>query len=399
MKTVIRIIQVIVGVLFIISGLVKANDPLGLSYKMQEFFELWNTGLHSGSFFMKGALISLFEWLHGHSLALSVIMITFEIITGVALLLGWKKRPVLWLLLLLIIFFTFLTGYAYLSGKFTNCGCFGDCLPITPLTSFLKDITLLIFIILLLTGQRFIQPVLTRRASNQTLVISLIISLLLQWYVLNYLPLADCLPFKRGNNIAQQMKPPPGSYPDSFAHVLVYEKGGKRYEFSMENLPADFETYTYIDRMDKLIRKGNADPPIKGFTLTNTAKSAADSSGSDSSAATADALSNVLAQPKAILLFTENFGHGGDWLPEFKEICGAAAKKGIPVYVAASDEVSVRSALNAAGITVPVFACDFTVIRMAARTSPTLYFWKRGTVYKKYSYRRFKTSLADLQSF
>ena len=125
MKILVNLVRIIVGLLFIFSGLVKAIDPLGLSYKMQEFFELWGM-----------------TQFNEHTLWLSVVMIAFEIIAGVALLLGWQMKLFSWLLLLLILFFTFLTGYAYLSGKFKNCGCFGDCIPITPLTSFVKDIVL-----------------------------------------------------------------------------------------------------------------------------------------------------------------------------------------------------------------------------------------------------------------
>ncbi|MDQ3277171.1 MAG: DoxX family protein, partial [Bacteroidota bacterium] len=141
MRIAVKAVQIIVGLLFIVSGLVKANDPIGLSYKMQEFFELWSAGFSSGSF-----AATALSTMHGASLGLSIFMITLEIVAGVALLLGWQKKAILGLLLLLIVFFTFLTGYAYLSGKFTNCGCFGDCLPITPLTSFLKDIALLLLI-------------------------------------------------------------------------------------------------------------------------------------------------------------------------------------------------------------------------------------------------------------
>src|ERR1700687_1509297 len=97
-KTFLNTARLIVGVLFIFSGLIKANDPLGLSYKMQEFFEVWN-----------------FNWLNNYTLAFSIVMIVFEIIAGVAILLGWRMKLFSWLLLVLIIFFTFLTGYAYLS--------------------------------------------------------------------------------------------------------------------------------------------------------------------------------------------------------------------------------------------------------------------------------------------
>ena len=163
MKLLVKIIQIFVGVLFIISGLVKANDPVGLSYKMQEFFELWNSELSAGSFFLKSPLIALFEFLHGQSLLLSVVMITLEVIAGVALLIGFMRNFFLWLLLILIVFFTILTGYAYLSGKFTNCGCFGDCIPITAGTSFTKDLILLVMILVLLSGRNYIEPVLNKR--------------------------------------------------------------------------------------------------------------------------------------------------------------------------------------------------------------------------------------------
>ncbi|HEV7622245.1 MAG TPA: MauE/DoxX family redox-associated membrane protein, partial [Flavisolibacter sp.] len=268
MKTFIRLIQVLTAILFITSGLVKANDPLGLSFKMQEFFELWSSSLTNSHLFFKDPLINLLEFLHVHSLVLSVFMITLEVIAGVALLLVWKRNFFLYLLLLLIIFFTFLTGYAYLSGKFTNCGCFGDCLPISPQTSFIKDVILLVMIVILLSGKKYLAPVLKPVLSIAVLLISLTVTIGIQLYVLTWLPLVDCLPFKKGNNINAQMKPPPNSVPDSFAIKFIYEKQGKRFEFPPDKLPADFTTYKFIDRKQALIRKGNAEPAIKSFSLT-----------------------------------------------------------------------------------------------------------------------------------
>ncbi|HEY0432434.1 MAG TPA: DoxX family protein, partial [Chitinophagaceae bacterium] len=201
-----NIIRILVGVLFIFSGLVKADDPLGLSYKMREFFEIWNEGLAHKRYFFSQALIQVFSWLHEHSLPLAIAMITFEIVAGVALIVGWMMRFFSWMLLLLIVFFTFLTGYAYLSGRFTNCGCFGDCLPITPLTSFLKDVVLTVLILIVFFYRSGIRPLLNDTASLLTILGAGLLSLALQWYVLNYLPLVDCLPYKKGNNIAEKMK-------------------------------------------------------------------------------------------------------------------------------------------------------------------------------------------------
>src|SRR5258707_13003238 len=94
-----------------------------------------------------------------------------------------------------------------------------------------------------------------------------ILSFGIQWYNLTYLPLVDCLPFKKGNNISEKMKGPVGSRPDSFAIRFVYEKNGKQFEFSPAGLPSDLATYKFVSRVDKLIKTGNPEPPIKGLEL------------------------------------------------------------------------------------------------------------------------------------
>src|SRR5678810_772996 len=106
MKIAINIIRIFVALLFIFSGLVKANDPLGTAYKMEEYFEVWTTDLTTSSFFLKDTLINLFHFFNGHTLFLSITMNAFEIIAGAALLLGWRMKLFSWLLLLLMIFFT-----------------------------------------------------------------------------------------------------------------------------------------------------------------------------------------------------------------------------------------------------------------------------------------------------
>lgn len=386
MKRLIPVVQVLVGLLFIISGLVKANDPVGLGYKMQEFFELWSAGFAPGSLIAQGLHL-----LHGAALGLSVFMITLEILLGVALLLGWMKKLVLWLLLLLIVFFTFLTGYAYMSGKFSNCGCFGDCLPITPLTSFLKDIVLLVLILLLLAGRRHIRTVLTAAARTAILMAALVFSVGLQWYVLQYLPLADCLPFKKGHHLPAYMKPPPGSVTDSFAIVFVYEKGGKQFEFAPEELPGDFDTYTYVDRRQKLVRKGNAEAPIKGFTLTNGAVDPATGNQLDSTPI-------VLSQPAAVLLFAVDFSDPS-WIKNAAPVVKAAAARAIPFYVISPNRTEAQAAFARAGINnASFFNTDFTLVRTVARTNPTLLYLQTGTVQKKWSKKEMDKAAAYINS-
>ncbi len=359
MKIAVNITRVIVGILFIFSGLVKANDPLGLSYKMQEFFELWG-------------LTQFNSW----TLLMSVLMNAFEIIAGFALLLGWRIKLFSWLLLLLIIFFTFLTGYAYLSGKFKNCGCFGDCLPITPLTSFLKDLLLLVLIIFLFLKKNLIRPLFSERATTITMLGITILSFGIQWYALTYLPIVDCLPFKKGNNISEKMKMPPGSRPDSFAIRFTYIKDGKEYEFAASELPSDLGTYKFKSRKDKLIRKGNAEPPIKGFSLSGITNE--------------DSTEIILNQPYAVLLIAENFSVPvSNWEGSFDKLYTELKAKNIPAYLITSrPDEAVTHLSKTKFADIPVFKCDYTAIRSAARTNPCIYVLKQGTVIDKQSYRR-----------
>jgi uncharacterized membrane protein YphA (DoxX/SURF4 family) len=356
MTIAVNIVRVIVGLLFIFSGLIKANDPLGLSYKMQEFFELWGMGRFN-------------SW----TLALSVIMNAFEIIAGFALLLGWRARIFSWLLLLLIIFFTFLTGYAHFSGKFRNCGCFGDCIPIEAKTSFLKDVALLVLIGFLFWKRKFIRPLFSERTNMLSMLGITILSFGIQWYTLTHLPFIDCLPFKKGNNIPEKMKTPPGAKPDSFAIRFVYEKNGKQFEFAPAELPADLDTYKFVSRHDKLIRKGNAEPPIKGFILSGQTD--------------IDSTSIILAQPYSILLFCEDFKSPvSKWEKEFNPVYDAALKKNIPVYMVTTQPgIAGQKIAGKKFSGIQIFKCDYTAVRTAARTNPCLYVLQQGNILGKWS--------------
>lgn len=197
MRIVITLARLLTGTLFIFSGLVKAIDPRGLAYKMQEFFEV---------FARQGFFKSMMDALTEQALAFSIIIITLEVILGVALLLGWQKRFTTVMLLMLMILFTFLTSFVLFSGKIKACGCFGDCIPITPMQTFVKDIILLILILLLIFKIDYLRPLNKPLILSLYLLLALILTLALQFYVLKHLPLVDCLPFKKGNNILELRK-------------------------------------------------------------------------------------------------------------------------------------------------------------------------------------------------
>ncbi|MBK7099955.1 MAG: DoxX family protein [Sphingobacteriales bacterium] len=363
MKLLVNILRIIIGVFFIFSGLLKANDPLGLSYKMEEFFTVWG---------MSG--------LNSLALSLSVLMIAFEIIAGAALLIGWRPKLVSWLLLLLIVFFTFLTGYAALSGKFKTCGCMGDCIPIPSAVSFYKDVLLLALILIVFFNFKYIKPLFPTKVNITLLVLSVIFSFASQWYTLNYLSVADCLPFKKGNSIPQMMEIPKNAVSDSTAITFVYEKNGKELEFSADDFPEDFneDSYKFIKRYDKVVRPGvNNIPPITGFVLT-------DRQGIDFT-------NSVLGAKKALVLFLEDIKSAGtNWIADFEKIYEKGREKGFDVYVITSTRPDAEKAFaNTKLKEITVLNGDRTMIRTAARTNPALLLLNNGVVAEKWSYREF----------
>ena len=363
MRIIVNIDRIIVGVLFIFSGLIKANDPLGLSYKMQEFFEVW------GSY---SSLHSLMLFLSDYALSFSIITITLEVIVGVALLLGWAPRFFSWLLLLFIIFFTFLTGYAVLSGKIRTCGCFGDCIPITAMQSFIKDIILFVLILIIFFGVKYIQPIYRGGMNFVVLFVSILLLLGFQWFVLRRLPVFDCLPYKTGNNLLELRKMPADAVADKMDFNFVYEKNGEKKEFNKDQLPDS--TWTFVSRKDVIIEKGkNNEPPIKDFFLNTL-------SGTDSTEA-------ILNQPgEYYFFFIRNIAKDtAKWMDDFRRLYNFAKDKSRPVIIIAAQASIAQQFFNVQNnFNVPVVSCDATALKTAARTDPALYLMKGPIVQKKW---------------
>jgi hypothetical protein len=363
MKLIVNIARIITGALFIFSGLIKAIDPRGLAYKMQEFFEAW-----ANSGFMPG----LMENLGHYALAFSVIMITLEVVVGLALLAGWKKGWTTRILLLLILFFTFLTSYVLFSGKIRACGCFGDCIPITPIQTFTKDIILLLLSLLLLIKRKHINPVVKPAVAGILVLLGTIATLFLQWYVLRHLPLKDCLPYKKGNNILELRKMPADAIPDKFLMSFVYEKNGEKKEFTAEALPDS--SWNFIDRKQTLVEAGkNNIPAINDFSLITA-------SGVD----TTDAL---LSQSGIYyILFVKELASLSKDFSRDKEIVSAAISKKIPIVIVTSQKEKV---LERFGATATILTCDATALKTAARADVVLYKMNGPVVQDKWGWADF----------
>ncbi|MFD0794287.1 BT_3928 family protein [Mucilaginibacter litoreus] len=201
--------RIAVGLLFIFSGLIKANDPLGFSYKLEEYFEVFHlTSLNS------------------LALSLAIILCALEMILGFALLIGARAIQVVWGLLLLIIFFAFLTFYSAYFKVVQTCGCFGDAIPLTPWQSFTKDLILLLLVLVLFVNRKSIKPLLGKKAGDNAIIAATVVSVGFGLYTYNFSPVVDFLPYKIGANILEEMKIPPGAQPDEYE--LTYTLRNKK---------------------------------------------------------------------------------------------------------------------------------------------------------------------------
>ena len=219
-------LQNYVGAFFIFSGWVKAVDPLGTAYKMEQYFAEFEATFEATWF---SFLAPLFPFLSTMAVQFAVFMIIFEIILGIMLIIGSKPKWTSWAFLILVAFFTFLTGFTYLTGyvpnggnffdfgswaeynknnmRVTDCGCFGDFIKLEPKTSFFKDVVLLFPAFFFIYRQRDFHTWFTSRIRG-IIVIGSLIGLLL-YCMSNYvtdIPKLDFRPFKKGADIATQLQ-------------------------------------------------------------------------------------------------------------------------------------------------------------------------------------------------
>ena len=348
-KLIINISKIFVGVLFIFSGLIKINDPFGLSYKMEEFFLVLNV-----------------PFLSKYALLLSVLMNTLEIVAGIFVLINYYYKKTLTLLFILIIFFTFLTGFAFLSGKFTSCGCFGDCIPLKPLSSFIKDIILFILILLLLLFE-IKNPIAQKKYNKIVFFLVIIFPISVQFYIVKNLPFIDCLPYYQGANIQQQMQTPPNFIPDSIILTYHYKnKAGIEFQYKENELPTGnkLNELIYVKSTEEIIKGNDLKPKITNFYLN-------DINGNDIAP-------QLFSNNKNYILIFSNYPNQ---ITDWQKMIARYDSQKIDYYIVTSNTDKSLSFLN----TQKILTLDNTEIKTIARHNPTVLEMSGATIVKKYA--------------
>lgn len=241
----------LLGITFIFSGFVKAVDPLGTVYKIEDYlmaFGGWFTDLMPLAGTAAVALIAL-EWT-----------------LGVCMLFNVRTSITAWLSLAFYLVMTPLTLWIALTNPVSDCGCFGDAIVLTNWQTFWKNVVLLILVIVLLGCKKFIPQLLSWWGELVVLLMALGASATIMAYSYTYLPPMDFRPYKVGNHIPTLMEVPEGAPVDEYAITLIYEKDGIEQEFTLENYPKGDSTWTFVDQQSVLIKKGY-EPPIHDFEI------------------------------------------------------------------------------------------------------------------------------------
>lgn len=349
MKILAQISRVVVGFLFIFSGLIKLNDPIGTQYKLEEYFEVFAADLPA----FHDSFLSLVPL----ALYFSVFLCTAEVVLGIALLVAYKPRTISWMLLAIILFFTFLTFYSAYFNKVTDCGCFGAAIKLTPWTSFGKDVFLLILILIIV----FYRKKFKSYPTGIIVVISTIASLAIAVYSLRHLPILDLLPYRVGASIPAQMKPS-----EPLRYQYVFEKNGKTLEF--EKYPSD----TTLIFKEMIVINEDAKPKITDYKVWNDAGDFTEST----------------FQGRKLFLIIKNLDDiNTAALPDINKLINHVKGKGIePVILTSGSGEQIEKFLNQHQLTAPYYYVDATVLKTISRSNPGLWLLKDGIVKGKWHY-------------
>ena len=356
MKYLVGVVRIFVGILFIISGFIKLNDPVGFSFKLEEYFS-------------QGVLDLPF--LTPFALAISILVVIVEVMVGVMLILGYKRKLTVWTLLAMIIFFTFLTFYSAYFNKVTDCGCFGDAIKLTPWESFTKDVVLLVLILIIYVGRKYITPLVNSKTLMSVLYVSFIACVGYVYYVLNHLPVIDFRPYEIGKNIEEGMNTPADAPKAVFEYKWKFNVNGNE-EIYVTN--GDYPTVDgeFIDVETEEIQAGY-EPPVHDFTI--------EQNGEDFAAA-------LLQEPKLVMVIAYDLRKSNlEVFKEIKAVTDKALKAGYKVIgMSASGPDQTDALKKENNLAIDFYFTDETTLKTIVRSNPGVLVLEKGTIVQKLHY-------------
>ncbi len=366
-KLILGFSRLFVGILFIFSGFIKANDPTGFGYKLQEYFHVFHL-----------------DFLNDYSAWIAILICSFEIILGAFLLLGLHRQKVAWGLLILIIFFTFLTFYSAFFEVVTSCGCFGDAIPLTPWQSFLKDLILFAFILIIFRYRNRINPLLKKGALSSTLsTVVVLLSIGIGIYTLYFLPFLDFLPYKEGNNIPALMVLPEGKQGDVYEYI--YEIKNKATGESKKVTDKEYMAGIWEDENWEVIGEPSSRLVKKGYQIPISDLLISDADGND---VTQEIITNPYYNFVVVSTYADKLSTT-DMIALDRintTIRDLSADFNLRAVLLTSSSAQIANSLNEEmDLVLETFYADAVPLKSMVRSNPGVLLLQNGVVIKKWS--------------
>ena len=353
-----NVCRLLLAVAFVFSGFVKAVDPLGTQYKIQDYLEALGLAQYVG------------DWL---TLAASLSLSALEFCLGVFLLFAIRRRQVSRMVLAFMAVMTVVTLWLAVANPVKDCGCFGDAVKLTNWQTLWKNVVLLTAAAVVaawpLRMTRFISK------TNQGIVINFTVLFVIgvSLWSLYRLPMFDFRPYHVGANIVKSMEIPEGAKKPKFRTTYIMEKNGERREFALEDYPDS--TWTYVDARTELIEKGY-EPPIQDLSIVER------STGDDitQQVLTHKGYTFLLVSPHLEYADDSDFG-------DIDRIYEYAQDNGYPFYcLTASSDKGIEQWRNITGAEYPFCTTDATTLKTIIRSNPGLLLLRDGVVVRKWSH-------------
>lgn len=356
-KVGVSLCQFLLGAAFVFSGFVKAVDPLGFFYKLQDYLTAFG----------------LIEWFpSGLPLLLGIVLSATEFCVGVFLFLGIRRKIAPTLALLLMSVMTPLTLYLALENPVSDCGCFGDAWVLTNWQTFGKNIVLLLAAGTVFKWRARLVRFVTYKLEWMLSMYTILYVFALSSYCLRNLPILDFRPYKIGANIKAGMELPEGAKPSVFETRFVLEKNGERREFTLDDYPDS--TWTFVESRTVLKEKGY-EPPIHDFSMLSL----------DSGEEITDSV--LSDKGYTFLLVTHRMESADDGnIDLINEIYDYSVERGYGFYaLTASSEEEIELWRDKTGAEYPFCQMDDITLKTIIRSNPGLLLLKEGTILNKWS--------------
>ncbi len=350
----------LLAAVFIFSGFVKAVDPLGSFYKIQDYLAAWN----------------MLAWFPGFLLLLfGIVLSAVEFCLGVFLFLGIHRRLSSVVAFLLLCIMTLLTLYLAIFNPVSDCGCFGDAVVLTNWQTFGKNVVLLALSYTLFKNYKELVRFISRKIEWMVTIYTVLFLFVLAFYCLWYLPVLDFRPYKVGVNVPQAMTVPQGAKPDVFETTFVWEKDGRRQTLTADEMPDS--TWTFVERHTVLKEKGY-EPPVHDLFMQDF------DTGEDYT-------DRILSRPGYMFLLVAHHLEEADDsnVDLINEIYDYCVEYGYSFYaLTASSREQVELWRERTGAEYPFLQSEGLTLKTIVRSNPGLLLFKDGTILNKWSHNR-----------